>query len=170
MLRNAAGEMMMMPSGGARVVSGPPPDPNALRRDRPGDKAGWTTLPVEGRPGDAPVWPLTEQTDREIALWIDLWSRPQAVMWERLGQEYEVALGTRMLARAEAPKSSVELLKTVKQFFDSLGLSTAGMLRNRWRLSEGAGPTTAASSARKVPARKSSRSRLKVVPSDDEGA
>jgi hypothetical protein len=159
-----------MPSGGARVHSGPPPDPNALRRDRPGDKAGWTTLPVEGRPGKAPVWPLTEQTDREIELWVDLWSRPQAVMWERLGQEYEVAMCARMLARAEAPKSSVELLKTVKQFFDSLGLSTAGMLRNRWRLSESAGPTTTASPARKVPARKSSRSRLKVVPSDDEGA
>jgi hypothetical protein len=114
---------------------------------------------------------LTEQTDREIELWIDLWSRPQAVMWERLGQEYEVALGTRMLARAEAPKSSVELLKTVKQFFDSLGLSTAGMLRNRWRLSEGPGSETAAAKpARKTPARKSSRSRLKVVQSDDEGA
>lgn len=171
MLRNAAGELMNMPRGGARVVSGPPPDPNALRRDRPGDKAGWTTLPVEGRPGKAPVWPLTEQTDREIELWVDLWSRPQAVMWERLGQEYEVAMCARMLARAEAPKSSVELLKTVKQFFDSLGLSTAGMLRNRWRLSEGGAPAAASSTpARKVPARKSSRSRLKVVPSDGEGA
>jgi hypothetical protein len=117
------------------------------------------------------VWPLTEQTGREIELWIDLWARPQAVMWERLGQEYEVAMCARMLARAEVPRSSVELLKTVKQFFDSLGLSTAGMLRNRWRLSEGgAGPTATASPARKVPARKSSRSRLKVVPSDDEGS
>lgn len=161
-----------MPSGGARVHSGPPPDPNALRRDRPGDRAGWTTLPVEGRPGDAPVWPLTEQTDREIELWIDLWGRPQAVMWERLGQEYEVAMCARMLARAEAPKSSVELLKTVKQFFDSLGLSTAGMLRNRWRLSEGAAgeQPTSAPSARRTPARKSSRSRLKVVSNGDEGA
>ncbi|MCW2904913.1 MAG: hypothetical protein JWO67_7178 [Streptosporangiaceae bacterium] len=159
-----------MPSGGARVVSGPPPDPNALRRDRPSDKAGWTSLPVEGRPGKAPVWPLTEQTDREIELWIDLWSRPQAVMWERLGQEYEVAMCARMLARAEVPRSSVELLKTVKQFFDSLGLSTAGMLRNRWRLTDAASAPAPTASTRKAPARKSSRSRLKVVPSDGEGA
>ena len=46
-----------MPRGGARVVSGPPPDPNALRRDRPGDKASWTTLPAEGRAGKPPAWP-----------------------------------------------------------------------------------------------------------------
>lgn len=154
-----------MPSGGARVHSGPPPDPNALRRDRPGDRAGWTTLPVEGRPGKSPVWPLTEQTDREIELWIDLWGRPQAVMWERLGQEYEVAMCARMLARAEAPKSSTELLKTVKQFFDSLGLSTAGMLRNRWRLSDSGEAVAAAASVgtRKPSVRKTARTRLKVV-------
>jgi hypothetical protein len=81
-----------MPRGGARVTSGPPPDPNALRRDRASDKAGWTTLPAAGRAGKPPAWPLTEQTPREIRLWDDLWSRPQAVMWEKLGQEYEVAM------------------------------------------------------------------------------
>lgn len=53
-----------MPRGGARVNSGPPPDPNALRRDRPSDAAGWTTLPAEGRrkangaQAAAPTWPL----------------------------------------------------------------------------------------------------------------
>jgi hypothetical protein len=170
MLRNAAEEMMMMPSGGARTVSGPPPDPMALRRDRPGDKAGWTTLPAEGRSGKAPEWPLTPQSDREVELWDKLWTRSQAVMWERLDQGIEVAMFVRKLAEAEQPKASVELQKVVRQYLDSLGLSVQGMLRNRWRLSEGAGPTTATSPARKVPARKSSRSRLKVVPRDDEGA
>lgn len=157
-----------MPRGGARVTSGPPPDPNALRRDRASDKAGWTTLPATGRPGKPPAWPLTEQTPREIELWDDLWGRPQAVMWEKLGQEYEVAMCVRMLARAEAPKSSTELLKGIKQFFDSLGLSTVGMLRNRWRLSEDTSEAKPAR-ARKAPARKSSRSRLKVVASDGDG-
>lgn len=53
-----------MPRGGARVNSGPPPDPNALRRDRPSDAACWTTLPAEGRrkangaQAAAPPWPL----------------------------------------------------------------------------------------------------------------
>ena len=47
-----------MPSGGARVNSGPPPDPDALRRDRADDRSGWTLLPAEGRQGDTPEFPL----------------------------------------------------------------------------------------------------------------
>lgn len=46
-----------MPRGGARVNSGPPPDPTALRRERPSDKDGWTTLPA-ARKGRTPKWPL----------------------------------------------------------------------------------------------------------------
>src|SRR4051812_28545199 len=106
--------MVDMPSGGARSVSGPPPDPNALRRDRPGD-ATWTPLPLAGRKGQIPDWPLTGMTLREEQLWRDLWVKPQAVMWERLGQWYEVAMCVRMLARAEEPRSSVELQKVVRQ-------------------------------------------------------
>jgi hypothetical protein len=47
-----------MPKGGARVNSGPAPDQNALRRDRPSDKDGWTTLPAGGYSGRIPTWPL----------------------------------------------------------------------------------------------------------------
>ena len=49
-----------MPKGGARVTSGPPPDPNALRRDRPSDRDGWTLLPAGGFSGTIPVWPLLD--------------------------------------------------------------------------------------------------------------
>lgn len=152
-----------MPSGGARVTSGPPPDPMALRRQRPGDSAGWTELPAEGRRGRPPNWPLEGQSDRERVLWVDLWKRPQAVMWSRLDQRYEVALFVRVLARAEKENASIELQKVVRQYLDSLGLSVAGMLRNRWRL---AAPVIAAA---KAPAERkpSARTRLKVVPSGD---
>jgi hypothetical protein len=92
-------------------------------------------------------------------------------MWERLDQGIEVAMFVRKLAEAEQPKASVELQKVVRQYLDSLGLSVQGMLRNRWRLSDGGAPAAASSTpARKVPARKSARSRLKVVRSDGEGA
>ena len=79
-----------MSSGGARARSGPPPDPNALRRDRPSDRDGWVTLPAEGRQGDAPEWPLVGQSDREAELWAAEWRRPQAVQWELTGAELEV--------------------------------------------------------------------------------
>ncbi|MFR9796151.1 hypothetical protein ACL02U_09645 [Streptomyces sp. MS06] len=121
-----------MPKGGARTRSGPAPDPDALRRER--DAGEWTVLPAEGRQGATPDWPLTEEADREAELWERLWRMPQALMWERYGQELEVALYVRRLAEAEARGSSVALSTLVRQMADSLGLSTPGMRANRWRV------------------------------------
>lgn len=127
-----------MARGGARARSGPPPDPNALRRDRKDDKSGWTTLPADGREGDPPEWPLTEPSDRELALWEREWCRPQAVEWERNGQELEVALFVRNLVEAEEPGASKAKRELVKQNMEALGLSLPGLLRNRWRIGGGA--------------------------------
>lgn len=117
-------------------MPGPLPDPYALRRDRRDDRVSWTVLPAEGRAGDPPGWPLVDVQPREWELWRELWSCPQAVMWERFAQGYEVALCVRMLARAEQSRSSIELQKVVRMYLDSLGLSVKGMLRNRWRMAE----------------------------------
>lgn len=154
-----------MTSGGARAVSGPPPDPSALRRDRAADKAGWTTLPAAGRTGQTPQWPLVNVQAREWDLWESLWARPQAVMWERLGQEIEVAMFCRKLAEAELPKASVELQKVVRQYLDSLGMSVQGMLRNRWRIAANTETEAApAGPARRTARQPGPRDRLKVVP------
>ncbi|MFF7310546.1 hypothetical protein [Streptomyces sp. NPDC008137] len=159
-----------MPKGGARAVSGPAPDPNALRRNRPSDKAGWTTLPAEGRHGGPPAWPLSEMTDREFELWRDLWAKPQAVAWEALDQGYEVALFVRALAHAEQPDAKVDLQRIVRQYLDSLGLSVQGMLRNRWKIGPAAEVATSPEpAAEPAPRRPSARDRLRVVPRD-EGA
>lgn len=148
-------------------MSGPAPDPNALRRDRKTDAAGWRTLPAEGRPGDPPEWPLTEETQRERDIWSDLWETPQAVMWEELGQALEVALFVRTLAEAEQQDARIDIKKMVRSYLDSLGLSVQGMLRNRWKIAlsvevDQAAPEPAAR-------RSSARDRLKVVPSGDGG-
>lgn len=156
-----------MPKGGARVVSGPPPDPGALRRNRPADKAGWTTLPAEGRQGGPPAWPLAGMTDREFELWRDLWAKPQAVVWEALGQGYEVALFVRALGQAEQPDAKVDLQRIVRQYLDSLGLSVQGMLRNRWKIAPAAEAdetVTAPTAEAEAPRRPSARDRLRVVP------
>src|SRR5690348_94393 len=98
-----------MPSGG-HSRSGPPPDPNALRRERPSDAAGWTTLPSGGRAKPAPPWPLAGRVlKREAELWAELWARPQAVMWERLGQSLDVALYVRRFAEVEKPGAPTNL-------------------------------------------------------------
>lgn len=149
-----------MPKGGARVNSGPAPDPNALRRSR--DVGDWTTLPAEGREGESPEWPLNGRCARELDLWDLLWKKPQALMWERYGQEYEVALYVRRFAESEIPGSAVNLSTLVRQMADSLGLSTPGMRNNRWRISGDEVAARRAESEAPAP-RKSSRDRLKVV-------
>lgn len=150
-----------MPKGGARSRSGPAPDPTALRRER--DAGEWTILPAEGREGSAPDWPLTEPSEREFELWVALWRKPQALMWERFGQEVEVALYARRLAEAEEPKSFVNLSTLVRQMSDSLGLTTPGMRANRWRIDRvDSGETGLAKPA--VAATNSARARLRAVP------
>lgn len=157
-----------MPRGGARTVSGPPPDPNALRRDRPTDAAGWTTLPAEGRTGEPPEWPLLGQSYREETLWKREWQRPQAVMWEAYGQQVEVAMYVRLMAVVEDPGNKAntsERQKLFRQYLDSLGLSVQGMLRNRWKI-EADSESSKDDGKPTAPRRRSARDRLKVVGSD----
>lgn len=122
-----------MPSGGARARSGPPPDPNALRR-RQHNAGEWWTLPADGRAGDPPKWPLTRAKKRELDVWADLWAKPQAVAWEQLGQDYEVAMYVRRLVQAETPYAPPALGTLVRQLGEALGLTIPGMARNRWKI------------------------------------
>jgi len=148
-----------MPSGGARTRSGPPPDPNALKRER--DAGEWTILPAEGRTGEPPEWPLTEPNEREEILWATLWSKPQALMWERYGQQYEVAMYVRRFAEAEQRGALVTVGTLVRQMADSLGLSTPGMRANRWRIAAEE-PAPAAPNPNR-PRQASARSRMTVI-------
>lgn len=139
-----------MASGGARATSGPPADPSAARRERK-DDAGWIQLPAVGRTDPAPTWPLTGLTPRESELWEREWQRPQAIMWERNGQDIEVALYVRRLIIAEDPDAPVTLLTWIRQMQESLGLSVPGLARNRWIIVDGtAGPQHAKPTDAKV--------------------
>lgn len=153
-----------MASGGARSRSGPAPDPDALRRDRPSDAAGWITLPGE-RTDPAPDWPLEAQTPREATLWDLEWRRPQAHEWARLGLALEVALYVRSFAEAETPLAPVNLRTLVKQLQENLGISVPGLARHKWRIAgtpqaASGAPSTSRSSA---PRSSGSRARFKVV-------
>jgi len=153
-----------MASGGARARSGPAPDPTALRRDR--DAGEWTILPAEGRQGATPEWPLPEQTIREADLWDALWRKPQAIMWERYGQEYEVALYARRFSEAEAMDSRVNLSTLIRQMADSLGLTTPGMRANRWRIAVDEVAERRETVSTRPAGKRTTRDRFKVVPGD----
>jgi hypothetical protein len=160
-------EELITMKGGARARSGRAPDPNALRRER--DAGEWTELPMAGREGPAPKWPLTRPSARETGLWTELWLKPQAIMWERLGQQHEVALYVRRFAEAEQRNSPVNLSTLVRQMADSLGLTTPGLRAARWKIVRDKTATAAnpaanpAADSPDVPARASARDRLKVV-------
>lgn len=150
-----------MPRGGARGRSGPAPDPNALRRDRKSDQAGWTVLPSEGRTTPTPSWPAPTQTDREAELWAEMWATPQALIWERDGLRHYVAMFVRLLAEAEVEKASAENRKTVRMMYADLYLTSDSMARARIRI---ATDETAEKRQSKAPAKRSSaRDRMRVV-------
>jgi hypothetical protein len=152
-----------MTSGGARARSGFPPDPQALARNRPSDQVTWTHLPAS-REGDPPPWPLAYPTIREKALWATEWRRPQAVMWERNGQEIEVANYIRCLRRAEGHKSTPAHWGLVVRQQTELGINIGGLLRNRWIIDPPSGDAQA--SGAEVPVEETSaRDRLKLVAS-----
>lgn len=148
-----------MSSGGARMRSGPAPDPNALRRDRK-DDAAWTTLPADGRKGSVPVWPLLEADPREMQLWEEFWKKPQAVLWEQNQQFFEVALHIRTFFEAERPDASSALRTLVRQQADALLLTIPAMHAARVKI---AVDEVAVKRAEQVPARLSARDRLKAV-------
>lgn len=147
-----------MAQGGARARSGPPPDPNALRRDRPSDKAGWLTL--HPRTGDAPAWPLTESTKREDAMWARLWLTPQASQWEALGLRDEVAAYVRVFCEATEKDASPALRTLMLRQMEGLGLSAAGLARLRWRIAPADAPEAKPTNGSR---RTSTRSRFKTI-------
>jgi hypothetical protein len=148
-----------MTSGGPRRNSGTAPDPLALRRDRAGD-ATWTTLPLEGFKGDVPEFPLAkilvydiywadkqrvkefdaDATDAlheaELALWADLWSKPQAFMWSKLSLKYEVAAYVRAFLESTSADSNSGLKTAALRMGAEIGLSLPGMHSLRWKFSE----------------------------------
>lgn len=148
-----------MTSGGARARSGPPADPNALRRDRK-DDAAWVTLPAGGFSGSVPDWPLGSCSDVESVLWARLWRKPQAFMWARLQLEFEVAAYVRAFLESVEPEASAGLKTAVLRMSAELGLSTVGMGQLRWKFSV---DEVAEQRGKAKPAVRSARDRLKAL-------
>ncbi len=170
---------------------GPPPNPNARRRNaRPASM----TLPAAGRKGSIPKWPLlpdlnlkvqlqmaesvvedlSSRDDLSVAekrklaratetfiklthkvenveevetqLWSELWRTPQAVAWEKLGYNREVAQYCRFKVYAEW--GDMDAAKESRQMSDRLGLSPLAMLRLQWVIDEVPAPAKAGPDAR----------------------
>ena len=144
-----------MSSGGARLRSGPAPDPGSFRS---GAK-DWVTLPVEGFTGELPDFPLSGALVAELDLWVELWRKPQAVMWDKLGMKYQLAAYVRAFLES-VESGAVSGLKTaVLRMEGELGISLPGMTSFHWKFSE----DEVAARRPAVKVATSARSRLKAV-------
>jgi hypothetical protein len=112
---------------------GPPPKPAGERRRR-NATVPMTALPVDGRKGRTPDWPLEGRPSRrESVVWRQQWRKPQAVAWERAAAFHDVAMYVRFLVRGEA--GDLDAAREARQWSDRLGLNPQAMLRLRWEVS-----------------------------------
>ncbi len=72
---------------------------------------------------------IEQATDMESALWADLWSSPQAVLWEEAHAQREVAQYVRWKVRAE--QGDLKSGSEARQLSDRLGLNPLALLRLR---------------------------------------
>lgn len=122
-----------MGSGGARNRSGPSIDPNSGRSDRRG--ISFSALPSEGYGGDVPPFPLPDASRRELDVWADLWSTPQAAGWSLQSWRWgQVADLVRMQVRAEDAEAPVGIYAQVRAARADLGLTPAGLKENGWAI------------------------------------
>lgn len=164
-------------------MSGPAPKHPSTRSRRNNPKKDFRSLPVGGREGDTPAWPLLpdvnktatlelardriaalqleiageedgrakgrlrrelnkneilvaqlqlqieQATDAETALWADLWSTPQAVIWEESYAHREVAQYVRWKVCAE--QGDLKAAAEARQLSDRLGLNPLALMRLR---------------------------------------
>lgn len=146
-----------MPSGGARNRSGPPADPNSGRSDRRG--LTFVTLPAEGYQGDAPGYPLPKMLvrrwvhedkrrwqeidpdateafhERELGLWAQAWSYPQACAWILEPWRWNtIAMWVRTFVVCEGDDASAADKGSLHRFADQIGLTPAGLKENGWQI------------------------------------
>ena len=148
-----------MPSGGARIRSGPPPNPRSGRSDKRG--LSTLALPSEGCDLPAPAFPLLERIvyrwevrgdtrietpdeeataevrRREAEMWTWAWATPQAAAWQR--PEYRwllhhVALWVRTFVVCESNQAKAADKGSLHRFADQIGLTPAGLDAHGWQI------------------------------------
>lgn len=133
------------------------------RSDRRG--LSLTALPASYA-GPVPEFPLPGASERELELWVEAWSWPQANGWAlatELPRRRAVAMWVRTAVRCESPDVSPGVLAQLHRFADQAALTPAGLAEAGWSVAKDEVQQRRAESEPAAP-RKSSRSKLKVVP------
>lgn len=124
-----------MARGGARNRSGPPPDENSGRSDARGFVL--SALPPAGFDGDAPDFPLPDASVRELAVWSQVWTTPQACAWSMESWRWPVvAMYVRTFVICEGADATAADKSSIHRFGDQIGLTPAGLKENGWKIAE----------------------------------
>lgn len=124
-----------MARGGARNRSGPPPSETSGRSDARGYSL--TALPAEGYRGTAPEFPLPDASARELEVWSQAWTTPQACAWSMPSESWRtetVAMWVRVRVRCEAVDAGAAMLGQLHRFADQIGMTTAGLAEMGWKV------------------------------------
>ena len=155
-----------MPSGGARHRSGPPKQEGSARSDA----AGFTLTALPSTyDGPVPEFPLPDASARELELWAEAWSWPQANFWALPSESWRprsVAMWVRIAVRCEEPDAAGNLLSNLHRFAHEALLTVAAMSEVGVKV---APDQTAPKRAEKAAAQdraRWSRDRMKVVKGD----
>jgi hypothetical protein len=130
-----------MASGGARNRSGPPPVEGSRTSERKGFSL--TALPREGYAGEVPdlLDFLPDATARQVTIWKQLWSTPQARAWFEQAWRWPIIADLAMwMDRAQAPDAAASIATTIRQLRDDCALSTAGMTQAGWKIADAPTP------------------------------
>lgn len=130
-----------MSRGGARNRSGPQADPNSGRSDQRGYVLA--TLPPTGFDGEAPDFPMPNASSRELEVWSQAWTTPQACAWSLEPWRWRtIAMWCRWSVRMEADDASAALGNVVVRFADQIGLTPAGLKENGWKIADAPSPVS----------------------------
>ena len=149
----------MSSRGGSRNRSGPAPDPNSARSERRG--LSFQALPNEGYRGVVPEFPIPVAEERELQVWAEAWSTPQAAAWALEPWRWTIiAEYCRLKATVEEdPSATAALIAQLHRYRDQIGLTPAGMRENGWAIAQ---PDIATTVSGEAPRPASSRDRMKA--------
>lgn len=87
-----------------------------------------------GRLGPAPEWPLAvpEPTEQELLKWREMWTMPQALVWEHDRTHDMVAAYVRTYLETMEPRASAVKLTFVKQLSSELLLTPGALASARY--------------------------------------
>lgn len=125
-----------MARGGARNRSGPQPVEGSRTSERKGFVL--TALPPAGYDEDAPEFPLPLASERELEMWAQVWTTPQACAWSLESWRWHVvAMYVRTFVLAEnIDEPNAALLGQIHRFGDQIGMTPAGLKENGWKIAD----------------------------------